>query len=169
MKIIKTTTTLKEVLQTKPAGAFIYRIMYNDDIPFYVGISLRDIRARFKTHIAKFSGYKKYPDRPKCMEMVFESNELNFKCVGRQVYGYDQIRKIFDKHNIRFDMLNATVKLEQWYHEPLTDHGTELSENSNWPLTNKFILEKAEDKIIENEIPLVNDETIHLAEKRLGL
>jgi hypothetical protein len=30
-------------------------------------------------------------------------------------------------------------------------------------------LKKIEDKIIETEIPLANDETIHLAEKRLGL
>lgn len=168
MKIIKTTTTLKEVLQTKPAGAFIYRIMYNDDIPFYVGISLKNLQARFKTHMAKFSGYKKYPDRPKCMEMVFEHTDLNFKCVGRQVYGYSKIRDIFDQHNIKYDMLNATVNLTQYSEQPLADHGTDLSKNTDWPLTNKFVLEQLESAIIEKELPLANDETIHLAEKRLG-
>ena len=62
MKIIQ--TTVKQVLQEKPSGAFIYRIMYDSQIPFYVGISLKNLQARFKTHMAKFSGYKKYPDRP---------------------------------------------------------------------------------------------------------
>jgi hypothetical protein len=34
-------------------------------------------------------------------------------------------------------------------------------------LTNKFVLERAEGNIIEKELPLANDETIHLAEERL--
>ena len=169
MKKTKIVTTVKDVLNEKPKGVFIYRIMYDNDIPFYVGMSLRDLQARFKTHIAKFSGYKKYPDRPKCMEMVFESNELKFKCVGRQVYGFNEIRNIFNKHKIDFDMLNAEVRLERYHDDALPDHGTELSGDKKWPLTNKFTLKKVEDKIIETEVPLVNDETIHTAEKRLGL
>ena len=169
MKKTKIVTTVKDVLNEKPKGAFIYRIMYNNDIPFYVGMSLRDLQARFKTHMAKISGHKKYPDRPKCQEMIFESKELKFKCVGRQVYGFDEITTIFYHHRIEFDMLNAKVRLERYHDEALADHGTELSNNTKWPLTNKFTLKKIEDKIIETEIPLANDETIHLAEKRLGL
>ena len=79
MKKTKIVTTVKDVLNEKPKGVFIYRIMYDNDIPFYVGMSLRDLQARFKTHMAKFSGYKKYPDRPKCMEMVFESNSFVYQ------------------------------------------------------------------------------------------
>ena len=48
--------TVKTVLQSKPIGAFIYQIMYDKEIPFYVGMSLRDVQARFKTHMAKFYG-----------------------------------------------------------------------------------------------------------------
>jgi len=165
----KQITTVKEVLNKKPKGVYIYRIMYDDKIPFYVGVSLKDIQARFKTHIAKFSGYKKYPNRPKCMEMVFEHKDLSFKCIGRQVHGFRQIRNIFDKNKIKFDFLNAKVILEKYYDEALSDHGTELSKDTNWPLTNKFVIEQMEDKILLKEIPLANDETIHLAEKRLGL
>ena len=67
------------------------------------------------------------------------------------------------------DSLNAKVILEKYYDEALSDHGTELSKDTNWPLTNKFVIEQMEDKILLKEIPLANDETIHLAEKRLGL
>tara|TARA_B100001094_G_C18190916_1_gene807191 strand:+ start:4593 stop:5096 length:504 start_codon:yes stop_codon:yes gene_type:complete len=165
----KYNTTVKEVLTQKPKGVFVYRIMYDDTIPFYVGMSLKDLQARFKTHIAKFSGYKKYPNRPKCMEMVFEHTDLNFKCIGRQVHGFKQIRNIFNKNKIKFDFLNANVVLEQHYTEALSEHGTELSKNKTWPLTNKFVIEQIEDKILQKEVPLANDETIHLAEKRLGL
>ncbi len=164
----KYNTTVKEVLTQKPKGVFIYRIMYNDTIPLYVGMSLKDLQARFKTHIAKFSGYKKYPNRPKCMEMVFEHTDLNFKCIGRQVHGFSQIRNIFKKHKIKFDFLNANVRLEQYHSEALSEYGTELSKDKVWPLTNKFIVEQLEDKILQKEVPLANDETIHLAEKRLG-
>ena len=165
----KYNTTVKEVLTQKPKGVFVYRIMYDDTIPFYVGMSLKDLQARFKTHIAKFSGYKKYPNRPKCMEMVFEHTDLNFKCIGRQVHGFKQIRNIFNKNKIKFDFLNANVVLEQHYTEALSEHGTELSKNKTWPLTNKFVIEQIEDKILQKEVPLANDETIHLAKKRLGL
>ena len=89
--------------------------------------------------------------------------------MGRQVYGYSKIREIFDQHNIKYDMLNATVNLTQYSEQPLADHGTDLSKSTDWPLTNKFVLEQLESAIIEKEIPLANDETIHLAEKRLGL
>ena len=51
-------TTVKEVLKGKPKGTFVYKIMYNEDIPFYVGMSLKGIQARFKTHMAKFYGEK---------------------------------------------------------------------------------------------------------------
>ena len=98
--------TVKDVLQNKPRGAFIYKIMYNKEIPFYVGMSLRDIQARFKTHMAKFYGEKKYPDRERCQEVVTEHEDLRFKCTGRQTHGYRTIREIFRKHDIDFDFFN---------------------------------------------------------------
>ncbi len=155
-------TTVKEVLRTNPQGSYVYRIMFNDEIPFYIGITLKGVKNRFKTHMAKFAGYKKYPDRPKCLEMVFESKDLSFKCIGRQTYGYDTIRSILKKNNIKYDMLNAKVILEQISEEPLSEYGTDIGK-----LTNKFYFEKYESKLIENELPLANDETIHLAEQRV--
>lgn len=155
-------TTVKDVLNSNPQGSYVYRIMFNDEIPFYIGITLKGVKARFKTHMAKFSGYKKYPDRPKCMEMVFESKDLGFKCIGRQTYGYNTIRSIFKKNKIKYDMLNAKVVLEQISEEALSEYGTDLGK-----LTNKFYFEKFESKLIEKELPLANDETIHLAEQRV--
>ena len=155
-------TTVKDVLLHKPKGSFIYRIMYNDSIPFYIGITLRGVQARFKTHIAKFAGDKKYADRPKCQEMSFKSPELKFKCIGRQTFGYSTIRALFADNIIEFDMLNAKVILEQFSEEALDDYGTDIG-----LLTNKFYFEKYESNLIEKELPLANDETIHLAPKTL--
>lgn len=155
-------TTVKDVLLDNPQGSYVYRIMFNEHMPFYVGITLKGVKQRFKTHMAKYAGYKKHPDRPKCLEMVFESNQLKFKCVGRQTYGYNTIRNILKKNKINYDMLNAKVILEQFSEEPLNDYGTDIGQ-----LTNKFYFEKYESNIIEKELPLANDETIHLADKFL--
>lgn len=160
-------TTVKEVLKGKPQGAFVYKIMYNEDVPFYIGMSLKGIQARFKTHMAKFYGEKKYPGRPNCHEIICEHKDLSFKCVGRQTHGYRTIRELFKKNKIKFDLYNANVKLQRYHEEPLSEYGTELSTGKKWPLTNKFVIEQAEDQLIEKEIPLANDETIHLAEQRL--
>ena len=130
--------TVKTVLQSKPIGAFIYQIMYDKEIPFYVGMSLRDVQARFKTHMAKFYGNKKYPDRDNCHEVVTEHQDLRFKCVGRQTHGYRTIREIFRKHDIDFDFFNAEVKLIQLSAKPLDDYGTDLLKDKYMPLTNKF-------------------------------
>ncbi len=166
---LKISTTVKEVLKGKPIGCFTYKIMYNKNIPFYAGMTLKGVQPRFKTHIAKFYGDKKYPDRPNCQEIVCEHKELDFKCVGRQTHGFRTIRQIFKKNKIKFDLFNATVILTRYHDDILQDYGTELSKGKKWPLTNKFVLEQAETKIIENEIPLANDETIHLAEQRLKI
>lgn len=160
-------TTVKDVLKNKPSGCYTYTIMFDDDIPFYVGISLKGIQARFKTHMAKFYGEKKYPGRPNCQEIVCEHKELSFKCVGRQTHGYRTIREIFKKKKIKYDLFNAKVILKKYSDEALSEYGTELSSDKQWPLTNKFVLERAEGNIIEKELPLANDETIHLAEERL--
>lgn len=156
-------TTVKDVLNNNPQGSYVYRIMFNDEIPFYIGITLKGVKNRFKTHMAKFSGYKKYPDRPKCLEMVFENKDLKFKCIGRQTYGYNTIRNIFEKNMIEYDMLNAKVILEQFSEEPLSEYGTDMGK-----LTNKFYFEKFETDLIEQELPLANDETIHLAQQRIN-
>lgn len=155
-------TTVKDVLLDNPQGSYVYRIMFNDSIPFYVGITLKGVKDRFKTHMAKFAGIKKYNDRPKCQEMVFESKELKFKCIGRQTYGYNAIRDILKKNKIKYDMFNAKVTLEQFSEEALNDYGTDIG-----TLTNKFYFEKYESNIIEKELPLANDETIHLADNLL--
>ena len=161
--------TVKDVLQNKPRGAFIYKIMYNKEIPFYVGMSLRDIQARFKTHMAKFYGEKKYPDRERCQEVVTEHEDLRFKCTGRQTHGYRTIREIFRKHDIDFDFFNADVELIQISMDPLNDYGTDLSilTGTSMPFTNKFEIERMETDIIARTVPLANDESVHLAEKRL--
>ncbi len=159
--------TVKTVLQSKPTGAFIYQIMYNKEIPFYVGMTLRNVQARFKTHMAKFYGDKKYPDRDNCHEVVTEHQDLRFKCVGRQTHGYRTIREVFRKHDIDFDFFNAEVKLIQLSAKPLDDYGTDLLKDKYMPLTNKFEIERMETDIIAQTIPLANDESVHLAEKRL--
>ena len=161
--------TVKDVLQNKPQGAFIYKIMYNKEIPFYVGMSLRDIQARFKTHMAKFYGEKKYPDRDRCQEVVTEHEDLRFKCTGRQTHGYRTIREIFRKHDIDYDFFNADVELVQLSSNPLNDYGTDLSilTGTSMPFTNKFEIERMETDIIARTVPLANDESVHLAEKRL--
>jgi len=143
--------------------------MYNKEIPFYVGMSLRDVQARFKTHMAKFYGEKKYPDRERCQEVVTEHQDLRFKCTGRQTHGYRTIREIFRKHDIDFDFFNADVELVQLSSEPLNDYGTDLSilTGTSMPFTNKFEIERMETDIIAQTIPLANDESVHLAEKRL--
>ena len=161
--------TVKDVLQNKPRGAFIYKIMYNKEIPFYVGMSLRDIQARFKTHMAKYYGEKKYPDRERCQEVVTEHADLRFKCTGRQTHGYRTIREIFRKHDIDFDLFNADVELVQLSSNPLNDYGTDLAvlTGTSMPFTNKFEIERMETDIIARTVPLANDESVHLAEKRL--
>ena len=161
--------TVKDVLQNKPRGAFIYKIMYNKEIPFYVGMSLRDIQARFKTHMAKYYGEKKYPDRERCQEVVTEHADLRFKCTGRQTHGYRTIREIFRKHDIDYDFFNADVELVQLSSNPLNDYGTDLSilTGTSMPFTNKFEIERMETDIIAQTVPLANDESVHLAEKRL--
>ncbi len=161
--------TVKDVLKNKPRGAFIYKIMYNKEIPFYVGMSLRDIQARFKTHMAKFYGEKKYPDRERCQEVVTEHEDLRFKCTGRQTHGYRTIREIFRKHDIDFDFFNADVELVQLSSNPLNDYGTDLAvlTGTSMPFTNKFEIERMETDIIARTVPLANDESVHLAEKRL--
>ena len=161
--------TVKDVLQNKPRGAFIYKIMYNKEIPFYVGMSLRDIQARFKTHMAKYYGEKKYPDRERCQEVVTEHEDLRFKCTGRQTHGYRTIREIFRKHDIDFDFFNADVELVQLSSNPLNDYGTDLAvlTGTSMPFTNKFEIERMETDIIAQTVPLANDESVHLAEKRL--
>tara|TARA_B000000609_G_C24163458_1_gene345290 strand:- start:413 stop:913 length:501 start_codon:yes stop_codon:yes gene_type:complete len=161
--------TVKDVLQNKPRGAFIYKIMYNKEIPFYVGMSLRDIQARFKTHMAKYYGEKKYPDRERCQEVVTEHEDLRFKCTGRQTHGYRTIREIFRKHDIDFDLFNADVELVQLSSNPLNDYGTDLAvlTGTSMPFTNKFEIERMETDIIARTVPLANDESVHLAEKRL--
>ena len=161
--------TVKDVLQNKPRGAFIYKIMYNKEIPFYVGMSLRDIQARFKTHMAKYYGEKKYPDRERCQEVVTEHEDLRFKCTGRQTHGYRTIREVFRKHDIDFDLFNADVELVQLSSNPLNDYGTDLAvlTGTSMPFTNKFEIERMETDIIARTVPLANDESVHLAEKRL--
>ena len=59
-------------------------------------------------------------------------------------------------------MLNAKVILEQFSEEALNDYGTDIGK-----LTNKFYFEKYESNIIEKELPLANDETIHLANQQI--
>ena len=156
-------TTVKDVLLNDPKGSYIYRIMFNDEVPFYIGITLRGVKSRFKTHVAKLAGVKKYTVRPKCLEMVFEDkSQLKFKCIGRQTFGYNFIREVFDTNNVKFDILNAKVILEQFSEQPLNDHGTDIGR-----LTNKFYFEKYETNLIEQEEPLANDETIHLAPDKI--
>ena len=33
-------TTVKDVLNSNPQGSYVYRIMFNDEIPFYIGITI---------------------------------------------------------------------------------------------------------------------------------
>lgn len=156
-------TTVKEVLNGKFEGAYIYTIKFNTSTDFYIGITLRNVKARFKTHVAKCQGIKKYPDRPKCLEMVFEDkSQISFKCIGRQTFGYKTIREILEEENMDFDLLNADVELMQFSETALADHGTDLGR-----LTNKFYMEKYETEQIEIGEPLANDETIHLAKEKL--
>ena len=164
MKPIRTiNTTVKEVLNSKFQGAYIYTIKFSPGTAFYIGITLRNVKARFKTHVAKFQGVKKYPDRAKCLEMVFEDkSQISFKCVGRQTFGYKTIRELLQEANLNFDLLNADVQLMQISEKALDDHGTDLGR-----LTNKFYMEKYESTLIETIEPLENDETIHLAKSKL--
>jgi len=163
-----TMTKVKDILAQRPKGAYIYRIMYNKDIPFYIGCTLSNVQARFKTHMAKFYGEKKYPDRPNCQEIVTEHQDLKYKCTGRQTHGYAEIRQLFKRLNINFDLYNADVILEQYAEDTVDPRGIELTEGiSNWPLTNKFYIERIETDMIATEHPLANDETVHLAERKL--
>ena len=156
-------TTVKDVLNGNFEGAYIYTIKFSPGTAFYIGITLRNVKARFKTHVAKMQGIKKYPDRPKCLEMVFEDkSQINFKCIGRQTFGYKTIRALLEEENLNFDMLNADVQLMQISEKALDDHGVDLGR-----LTNKFYMEKYETNLIETVEPLANDETIHLAEEKL--
>ena len=157
-------TSVKEVLNGKFEGAYIYTIKFSPGTAFYIGITLRNVKARFKTHVAKFAGIKKYPDRPKCLEMVFEDkSQINFKCIGRQTFGYKTIRDLLENANLDFDILNADVQLVQVSEKALDDYGTDLGR-----LTNKFYMEKYESELIETVEPLANDETIHLAPQKIG-
>ena len=160
--------TVKDILAQRPKGAYIYRIMYNADIPFYIGCTLSNVQARFKTHMAKFYGTKKYPDRPNCQEIVTEHQDLTFKCTGRQTHGYSEIRQLFKRLNIVFDFYNADVILEQYSEQSVDARGIDLSLKAEWPLTNKFYIERIETDMIATEHPLANDETVHLAERRLA-
>jgi len=163
MKSIKKyKTTVKDVLADNPQGGNVYRIMYNDNVPFYIGMTLKGVKARFKTHMAKFYGHKKYPGRPNCQEIVCEHADLTFKCTGRQTHGYRTIREVFDSNKIKYDMYNAEVILEKFSNEALNDYGTDLGK-----LTNKFYFEQFETNLIEKLLPLANDETIHLAKQRV--
>ena len=152
-------TTVKDVLAENPQGAYVYEIR-SEDNSFYVGMTLRDIKSRFKTHIAKYYGEKKYPDRPNCHEVVSSHKDLKFKCVGRQTHGYRTIREL----GYDFDFLNAKVILHTFSKEPLDDYGTDLGK-----LTNKFHIKRFEDKLIEKQEPLANDETVHLAESKIKI
>jgi hypothetical protein len=153
----KATTTVKEVLEGKFNGAYVYEIHYNN-LCFYVGMTLTNVKERFKTHMAKYYGIKKYPDRPNCQEIVCEHKDLKFKCTGRQTRGFRTIREL----GVEFDFLNAPVVLHQFSETKLNDYDTDLGR-----LTNKFYIQKYEDELIEKLEPLANDETVHLAESKL--
>lgn len=158
---------VKDILTQRPKGAYIYRIMYNADIPFYIGCTLSNVQARFKTHMAKYYGEKKHPDRPNCQEIICEHADLKFKCTGRQTYGYSQIRALFKRLNINYDLYNADVILEQYSEDAVDPRGIDLMLKQKWALTNKFYIERIETDMIATEHPLANDETVHLAEKKL--
>ena len=170
MKVLENTTmTFQEVLDLNPKGAYIYNIMFEDNQSFYIGMTLGDVRARFKTHLAKWHGDKKYPDRPNCQEIFVEvqSQKKNYKCTGRQTHGFTMCRLHFQSYGIDFALMNAEVKLQRFSMDKLDPYGTDLEPGSEWPMTNKFMLEVEENLEIDQSIPLANDQTVHLTEKIL--
>ena len=73
-------------------------------------------------------GEKKYPDRPNCQEIVTEHQDLKYKCTGRQTHGYAEIRQLFKRLNINFDLYNADVIIEQYSEDTVDPRGIELTE-----------------------------------------
>ena len=170
MKVLEEiNTTFREVLDHNPKGAYIYKIMFESNQTFYIGMTLSDLRARFKTHLAKWYGDKKYPDRPNCQEIVFEIVSLAkaYKCTGRQTHGYRQCREHFESYGIDFDLMGAEVILQKFSMDKLDPYGTDLEPDSDWPMINKFMMETEEMLAIDQHIPLANDQTVHLTEKIL--
>ena len=144
-------TTLKDVLLDNPQGSYIYRIMFNDDIPFYVGITLKGVKDRFKTHIAKFAGIKKYNDRPKCQEMVFESKELKFYRDKLDEYTKEYLEDIqknqkSDKEKKNWSSLSELKKVMNGYKRDIQERGIlkkeKLSTREFYLLQNYLITQK---------------------------
>ena len=170
MKVLEEiNTTFHEVLDHNPRGAYIYNIMFEGNQSFYIGMTLGDLRARFKTHLAKWHGDKKYPDRPNCQEIVCEiiSQTKTYKCTGRQTHGYRQCRQHFESYGINFDIMGAEVILQKFSMDKLDPYGTDLEPDADYPMINKFMMEQEEMTKIDHAIPLANDQTVHLTEKIL--
>ena len=103
--------TFQEVLDLNPKGAYIYNIMFEDNQSFYIGMTLGDVRARFKTHLAKWHGDKKYPDRPNCQEIFVEvqSQKKNYF----RWFDSGDIQSVFMALNI-IEVCKQTPNIKHW-------------------------------------------------------